>query len=43
MLDAEGLTMQTITLFVHVAFENAKYVRSSWSPIWCWCLAAWFV
>ena len=29
MLDAEGLTMQTITLFVHVAFENAKFVRSS--------------
>ena len=28
MLDAEGLTMQTITLFVHVAFENAKFVRS---------------
>ena len=34
MLDAEGLTMQTITLFVHVAFENAKFVRStSCSPI----------
>lgn len=32
--------MQTITLFVHVAFENAKFV---YSPIQCWCLAAWFV